>query len=402
MADIFTTEQEVDTLIDGTFVPLKKSLSQDGANRGPLWLAYHNLILFSRWGERLPATERDLKLTLAMEDPGRYAWFSDMLSSYTDVKNISQNFDANVFTAIGDLTESLRLFAKSAKTAEDGDFNTIIDLLKAKQKDDALDLILALQEQATANAEQAKGVNDALAKFASDLNIAEKQLEIVQEMVDKDSQTSQERIDQMQGGKEVEGSLKYYEDLRDKAKKEYDHDVVVASTTPSYAWVCPFGTIAAATVAGVYGKKATVALRAYKEAMTQIEGEQRELEIALKVRSAQKLAMHGLGMAKQHCQDAINESEVVQKGWMTINGDLGAIAEKLRAMTGTTDEGEKLKGVALVIHFAKQAGHEWAELWPMIEELSSAAEGTHNMELLDAGAMADRIDEEIKAKNKAA
>jgi hypothetical protein len=58
--------------------------------------------------------------------------------------------------------------------------------------------------------------------------------------------------------------------------------------------------------------------------------------------------------------------------------------------------------VALVIHFAKQAGHEWAELWPMIEELSSAAEGTHNMELLDAGAMADRIDKEIEAKNKAA
>ncbi len=40
------------------------------------------------------------------------------------------------------------------------------------------------------------------------------------------------------------------------AEAAYNHAVIVASTTPTYGWIWPFGTIAAAAVAGVYGAKA--------------------------------------------------------------------------------------------------------------------------------------------------
>ena len=55
------------------------------------------------------------------------------------------------------------------------------------------------------------------------------------------------------------------------ANDEYDHDVVVAATTPTYAWFWPLGTIAAAVVAGVYGKRATDALDRARAAQGKID-----------------------------------------------------------------------------------------------------------------------------------
>ncbi len=41
---------------------------------------------------------------------------------------------------------------------------------------------------------------------------------------------------------------------------EYKHDVIVASTTPTYAWIPFYGFIAGPVVAGVFGAKAVEAL----------------------------------------------------------------------------------------------------------------------------------------------
>jgi hypothetical protein len=47
-------------------------------------------------------------------------------------------------------------------------------------------------------------------------------------------------------------------DLAD-AEDEYKHDIIVAATSASYAWIWPCGSIAAGIVAGIYGDKATKA-----------------------------------------------------------------------------------------------------------------------------------------------
>jgi len=50
----------------------------------------------------------------------------------------------------------------------------------------------------------------------------------------------------------------------------YTYYVKVAATTPTYAWIWPVGTIAAATVAGIYGKKATDCLDAIDDDKSKI------------------------------------------------------------------------------------------------------------------------------------
>lgn len=49
---------------------------------------------------------------------------------------------------------------------------------------------------------------------------------------------------------------KFFAEDLSKARAEYEHNVIVAATTPTYAWVFPFGTIPAVVVAGVYADRA--------------------------------------------------------------------------------------------------------------------------------------------------
>jgi len=408
MNNTLKTEQQIKDALETSFLPLQNSLSQNGAKRGPLWLAYHGLCLFSHWGEKLTDNDHDLQRLLGTSEPGNYTWFGRMSQAYKMVKVLSQDFDAHTIAKIGKLTENLRQFAKDAKTNKDGTmedgniFKFIIDSVNGGgNKDDLLDMIVNKQKEATDYAAQAEEVNTALGKYGSDLAIAEAAIEKVQTEIDSDSKTSQKKIDALQAGAEFEGSIAHWKKLRDENQKEYDHDVVVAATTPTYGWMFPLGTIAAATVAGVYGSRAVAALNKIKDAKLRIEAEKEDLKITLTIRGVQKQALYGIGKAKDHCNAAIKESEVVQSAWYSINGDLDGVAKQLKNLTGITDEGEKMKSKALVSYYATVAAKKWAELWPMIEELSNVNIGTHDFETMDPGEMADKIEKEMAQQNKA-
>lgn len=106
------------------------------------------------------------------------------------------------------------------------------------------------------------------------------------------------------------------------ATKEYNHDVTVAATTPTYAWFFPFGTIPAAVVAGVYGKRATDAYNKMKKLEKEIETKTQEYK--------QKMALvASLALAKQQTKDigdlvktAITPIEEMKGCWNAISQDL--------------------------------------------------------------------------------
>ncbi|KAL4861127.1 hypothetical protein BDV12DRAFT_180687 [Aspergillus spectabilis] len=73
-------------------------------------------------------------------------------------------------------------------------------------------------------------------------------------------------------------------DIKQKAKlletetKEYDRDVVIAATTPSYEWLGLIGFAAAVTVAVIYGDRARRLEKAISELKKAIEQEQTDLQ----------------------------------------------------------------------------------------------------------------------------
>jgi hypothetical protein len=110
------------------------------------------------------------------------------------------------------------------------------------------------------------------------------------------------------------------------ANDEYDHDVVVAATSPTYAWVWPLGTIAAAVVAGVYGKRATDALDRARAAQAKIDLLADKLAADANLLVAIHNAEVGAGSIVRGLTEALPVIQKIQGVWGGIAADLGAIS----------------------------------------------------------------------------
>lgn len=359
---------DLDSLID----QFQSVLMTNNTNKGKIWRAWHFLQVYSTWGLRLPHTDETLQQKLTITDPGSYDFYPSMLQGYQQLFSASDHFQKVVFTEVVALGNSLRRFADEAKAGDGGTFDAINDLVEAGDAESlaaVLELIEDLQNQAIKNVSDAEKVESLLADYSAQLVTAEATIRGTQEKVESDSKVSSARIKALEGGKDVTGSIENFKELRDTFQKEYDHDVVVAATTPTYGWVFPFGTIAAAVVAGIYGDKAVKALKNYNEMVSKYAAAKSELAIANNTHNVQSLALEGLNKAKDLTQKAIEQTTIVKNAWSSLSSNLTTVSNKVKGMTNDAEE-KKLKAKALILLYSKQAGKAWAKLWPAIKELT--------------------------------
>jgi hypothetical protein len=109
------------------------------------------------------------------------------------------------------------------------------------------------------------------------------------------------------------------------ANAEYDHDVIVASTTPTYVWLWPFGTIAAAVVAGIYGDKAVKALAAARAAQDKINSLSAQIATDAALMSAIFVASTGMNKIVTDIAAALPVIQKIQGVWGGIRDDLANI-----------------------------------------------------------------------------
>jgi hypothetical protein len=109
------------------------------------------------------------------------------------------------------------------------------------------------------------------------------------------------------------------------ANDAYNHDMVVAATTPTYGWIWPFGTIAAAIVAGIYGKKATDDLANARAAQDQINTIGGEIARDVNLMNAITFAEQGMGAILQALTRALPVIQKIQGAWASISSDLSNV-----------------------------------------------------------------------------
>jgi len=133
---------------------------------------------------------------------------------------------------------------------------------------------------------------------------------------------------------------------------EYRHDVIVASTSPSYVWVWPLGTIAAAIVAGVYGHLAV-------EAMHRVEADQQEIDTDNAQLARDARLVSDIQGAQASITDINNKLTAVlpviqrlQSSWQDLSSDLANIIDTVNTDIGTLPA--VLKDVAI-----QEAIDEW-------------------------------------------
>lgn len=385
-ADLEKTINDFNTLV-------KKPDSSN--NEENLWYAWRFLQIYSIWGLRLPHTDASLKLKLGISEPGQFPFFGGMKEAYNEIHEACDEFVTTIFPKVIDVGTSLLDFASDA-SSKDGDvFSVLIELIDTNDTKGALELIGDLQDTTKANETKAGEVKELLGGYKGKLASAKAKVDIVQTSVQEDERTSQATIDKLKGGAEVAGSLQNLKDTLAAQQAEYDHDVVVASTTTTYFWVGLPGLIAASVVAGIYGDKAVKALKEVHRLEDEIAKANAELNTALQTNKIQDAAITSLAETQRYTDLAIAHTTTVQNAWQAISASLSYVADKVAKMTTEKDEQTVLKTKAIVKNYAKNAGEKWTLLIPPLKELTRdpyivVAEGEKSL-----GDLATEVEKEV-------
>ncbi|MGZ4113010.1 MAG: alpha-xenorhabdolysin family binary toxin subunit A [Tumebacillaceae bacterium] len=116
-------------------------------------------------------------------------------------------------------------------------------------------------------------------------------------------------------------------EILDKANADYRHAVVVAATTVTYAWIPIYGWIAGPVVAGVYGAKATAALKLIKETKEKIAKLDSDFKRDFFVVNTIDLANKGIEQVLKDINEALPVIQKIQGIWKAINDDLTRLLE---------------------------------------------------------------------------
>jgi len=118
---------------------------------------------------------------------------------------------------------------------------------------------------------------------------------------------------------------------------EYNQAVVVAATSPTYAWVFPVGTISAIVVAGVYGDKAVKlkdAIAAVNDKINTLTGEKKQ---RIEMLALLKLAVDSSSGIEKLMGPASDALDKVAGTWSAIAADLTKLKDFVANMRGGFD-----------------------------------------------------------------
>jgi len=364
-----TTVQDIPELNLDKFKELLVS-TDPKAQHGPLWYAWHYLQVYTHYGLQLPHTQSTLKLQLGINDPGRYGWFDPAVEAYDTVYKASEHFIGAVFPGVVGLGNELMSFAKEA-TGKDGNFSAMLDLIDQNEDQAALELVDDLRTKAIDNSKKAATVASDLGTYKGQLVAAKGQLDAVKKAIDADDQVSKKTIDDLlSDDPKSSTSIKAVERFLADAKKNYEHNVVVAATTPTYAWVLPVGLISAIVVAAVFGTRATSEKQAIDGYEAQLQRMAGKLRTAIETRGVFEAADYGISNALNKTELAETNATTVQNAWNQLVIGIDKIKDKISGMLREQDGQKKLAAKPLIKTYAKHAGDAWQALLPALQDLT--------------------------------
>jgi len=292
------------------------------------WLAIQTYVINA---QALPTTMDAFKTGLGPGAPSDLSDFTQLVTAYSGINAHVTTWQNDTFPASVSLASDIYNYAQQAPTY----YNPILPLAQAltknpddqTSKDELAAILGVLSKNASTYHDNAAAVATKIQTFATQTQADKTTLSgtdgkggLQKYYNDKYGATSTEV-------QTLTESLKSEKTILDAANDEYNHDVIVASTTPTYAWVWPFGTIAAAIVAGVYGDKAVKALERVRAAQQQIN----TLSAKLAADAQLMIAINTTESGISNILGSLNAAlPIIQK----IQGVWGAIADDLNNIIG--------------------------------------------------------------------
>lgn len=230
--------------------------------------------VYTRGAAGLPVSETLMRQELNMADTDPIAPFQRIIDAYKDINAHCKTWDEVTFPQSVSLAGDVVNYSRMAPTY----FNEMLpeaEKLARNPNDEAaraklLTILKRLSRQAGNFAAKAKDVAQKVTQFANDTKNDQVTIQgadgkggLAGYYNERFGATSEE-------GKRLQGELAEANRMLQQAISDYNHNVVVAATTPTYAWVIGVGWIIAPVVAGVFTKKALDSLELQKRARAEI------------------------------------------------------------------------------------------------------------------------------------
>lgn len=293
---------------------------------------FTNLQRYLDAGTQLPLTPHDLVIRLKMDaTDAASSEFTGMLEGYNKLAGHCGDFRSNTLTPMITLAEDIANYGDDASGTYLPALVTIIEswqdatdpvvVAKLKAKFEAA--LGVLKQAADDNAAKAKAMQKKIQSFADDTTADQAFLQPIRDTIKKKYEGEGGEIARLMT--EVQNDS----DQMDYWNSEYNRDVTIACTTACYAWVVPYGTIAAAVVAGVYGKKAQNALDKVHQFRDQMNAASAEEQRDVQLMADLKIADASLGGILTALQGALVVLQKMEGIWTALSGDIAAISANL-------------------------------------------------------------------------
>ncbi|MER3433721.1 MAG: hypothetical protein C4288_09860 [Leptolyngbya sp. ERB_1_1] len=325
MTNVIPTETSID------FGPgkLQKSNASD-----PFILAksqYIDLQVYIATGKALPKNLAELKTSWNLTTSIDVSMFGALLPAYNNVIQHCTDWEANTLPGLRGLADDLYNYGVQVPDY----YGALLDCLNtiasptASQQDkdqarqDFKAVVDDLSTQIKAFIGKCQTVQAGVDRFRTQTKQDDAALSDLFKTYDQQYGTTNGELTRL--NQQLEDARKTLKAAQD----EYNHDVTVAATTPTYAWVGVLGLIAAAVVAGVYGDKAVKAKQAIEAANAQIatlgEQIQRDQNMLAQLNQA-KTQVKALDDSLVKALAVINE---VKDGWDSIGSVLADLNDRI-------------------------------------------------------------------------
>jgi Bacillus haemolytic enterotoxin (HBL) len=279
----------------------------------------------------LPITEDTFRNSLGKGAPTDLSDFKNLIAAYQTINDHATNWQRTIYPASVTLASDVYQYGMNKAPVFYPAILKETELLVNNPGDArakvALKAILDnLKQDANTRAQQATAVAGQVQQFAAE-TAADKT-----ELVGRDGKGGLVDYYNKEYGATSADVQQVIKDLKAQrlvlktANDEYNHDVVVAATTPTYAWVFPVGTIAAAVVAGVYGRRAVEALDRARAAQAKIDAFADKLAADANLLVAIHGAELGMNSIVRDITAVLPVIQKVQGVWGKLADDLGAIS----------------------------------------------------------------------------
>lgn len=318
-----------------TFSIAPQAIADPGVAGGPAfsmsrpeWIAIQTYVTDAL---ALPTTDDAFRKSLGKGAPVDLSDFKQLISAYGAINEHVTDWQKNIYPETVSLASDVYQYGTNKAPAFYPPILKEAAILQDNPDDEhakaALKAILDnLKTDAQSRADRASAVATKIQTFAGETETDKVTLigtdgngGLVKYYNDEYGSTSEE-VEQLT--KEIDAQRLILQSAND----EYDHDVVVAATTPTYAWVWPVGTIAAAVVAGIYGKRATEALDRARAAQDKINTLSAKLAADANLMVAIHSAEIGMNTIVRDVTTALPVIQKIQGVWGGISSDLGAIS----------------------------------------------------------------------------